>query len=346
MSVEWTSSDPTLRNLVAQLPFPAWLLDRNGHAHGNAEAHALLPASADASTDPLLGALRQIDGSAIEDEDSPFLRCLQTGERVEVSLRPANGSASLRVAAIPLEGADPDAAALVVAERPGPASLADWLNDVGHALRSPLSPIRTAAQLLRNPRIDADQRDGLLEIVERQIRELMARIDELADLVRIKRDAVRAERRPCDLSMLLDIVRGRVAARFEEEERHLQMAAVPADVAVLVDQSQLVQAFAQVLMHAMRHTPAGATVSCAVDDARDSVTIRVRDFDQHAGPGHAGALLSPPVDRHGAGLGAALYLAEAFVERSGGRFEATARTDAVGMEFAITLPRVEAAAAS
>lgn len=341
MNVDWTSADPTLRNLIAQLPFPAWLLDRDGNAHPNAEAQALVPADAPAGADPLRAALLHPDGSAVEaDDESPFRRCLITGKRVEATLRPATGNTAVRVAVVPLEGDDPDAAALVVAERPGPASLADWLTDVGHALRSPLSPIRTAAQLLRNPRIDAEQRDGLLEIVERQIRELMGRIDELSDLVRIKRDIVRAERRPCDLSMLLDIVRGRVAARFDEEDRKLSMAHVPADVAVLVDQSQLVQALAQVMLHAMRHSPAGGTVECVLDTTPEEATLRVRDHDPHADSARCEALLAPPVERHGAGLGAAMYLAKAFVERSGGRFDCRPRSDATGMEFEMTLPRI------
>ena len=341
MDVDWTSADPTLRNLIAQLPFPAWLLDRHGNARANAEAKALVPAGTPEGADPLRAGLLHPDGSPItDDEESPFRRCLHGGKRVEATLRPATGNTAVRVAVVPLEGDDPDAAALVVAERPGPASLADWLTDVGHALRSPLSPIRTAAQLLRNPRIDAEQRDGLLEIVERQIRELMNRIDELSDLVRIKRDIVRAERRPCDLSMLVDIVRGRVAARFDEEERKLSLAHVPPDVAVLVDQSQLVQALAQVLLHAMRHSPAGGTVECTLDTTPEAATLRVHDSDPRADAARAEELFAPPVERHGAGLGAALFLAKAFVERSGGHFDCRPRSDATGMEFEITLPRV------
>src|SRR5690606_21415081 len=227
--------------------------------------------------------------------------------------------------------------ALLVSERPGPANLADWLGDVGHALRSPLSPIRTAAQLLRNPRIAEEQRANLLEIVERQIRELMGRIDELADLVRLTRGVLHAEPRPCDLSMLLDIVRGRVAARFDEEDRELSLPAPPADAAVLVDQAQCVQAIALVLCHAMRHTPAGERLACELSVGADSATLVVPDRDGKASAEHARALLEPPIERHGVGLGASLYLAQQLLELGGGRLEIGVRGDSAGMEFRIGL---------
>lgn len=335
------ASTSSLQQLVQQLPFPAWLLGSDGNARANGQAQSLAPGlGAQASATALLAAWRNPDGSPIEQADSPFQRCLQSGQQVEATLVPAHGGASLRVVVLPL---DPvygnDAVALVLAERPGPAALVDWLTDVGHALRSPLSPIRTAAQLLRNPRIDADQREGLLEIVERQIRELMSRIDELSDLVRVKREAIHADPRPCDLSMLLDIVRGRVATRFEEEHRQLLLPPAPADFNVLVDQGQVVQALAQVLVHALRNTPEGGVVECRIVAEPQWTTVVVRDQDRHASAEHAAAMFAPPVDRHGAGLGAAMFLARAFIERSGGRFHAQARSDAIGMEFQVALPR-------
>lgn len=331
---------PELHRIVEQLPFPAWLLDRDGTARGNPAARALAGGRDDL---PLLELWRQADGSAIAAEDSPFQRCLESGERVEQTLRPAAGGGALRVAVVPLQDGAPDeigdAAALVLSERPAPASLADWLGDVGHALRSPLSPIRTAAQLLRNPRIPDEQRSNLLEIVERQIRELMSRIDELADLVRIQRGALNAERRPCDLSMLLDIVRGRVAARFEEEDRELFLPSAPVDLSVLVDQAHCVQAMALVLGHAMRHTPEGGSVGCELRVDAASATLVVLDRDGRASAERARALLDPPVERHGVGLGASLYLAQSLLGLSGGRLDIAPRSDGTGMEFRLCLQR-------
>jgi signal transduction histidine kinase len=330
---------PDLSRLVALLPFPAWLLDPDGHARGNAAARAM--DGRDGAT--VYELWRQADGSPLAPGDSPVDQSLLRGETVEATLRPAAGGAALRVAAVPLGEAGVeeagDAVALLVAERPGPANLADWLGDVGHALRSPLSPIRTAAQLLRNPRIADEQRSNLLEIVERQIRELMGRIDELADLVRLKRGALQAEPRPCDLSMLLDIVRGRVAARFDEEDRELSLPSPPSEVSVLVDQGQCVQAMALVLCHAMRHTPAGEQVACELGMDEDTATLVVPDRDGRASPERARALLEPPVERHGVGLGASLYLAQQLLRLSGGRFEVGVRGDATGMEFRIALRR-------
>lgn len=330
---------PDLQRLIGLLPFPAWLVDPDGQAQGNPAAEALAGDAARA----VHAQWRQADGSPLNPGETPVDQCLRRGETVEATLRPIAGGAALRVAAIPLGDAGPeeagDAVALLVAERPGPANLADWLGDVGHALRSPLSPIRTAAQLLRNPRIAEEQRDNLLEIVERQIRELMSRIDELADLVRLKRGALQAEPRPCDLSMLLDIVRGRVAARFEEEDRDLSLPPAPADVSVLVDQGQCVQALALVLCHAMRHTPAGAQVACELSVDAASAVLVVPDRDSRATSERARALLEPPVERHGVGLGASLYLAAQLLSLSGARFEVGVRGDAEGMEFRISLRR-------
>ena len=325
-----------LAELIALLPCPAWLADGQGRTRGNAEARAL---SAGRGETDWEADWQLPDGSPLAAEDSPLRQCLSLRRRCEATLRLARGSGgTLRVVATPVAGQG-DTVALLVSDRPGPATLADWLGDIGHALRSPLSPIRTAAQLLRNPRIDQPQRESLLEIVERQIRELMSRIDELSDLVRVKRGVVKPECRACDVAMLLDILHGRVASRFEEEERSLSLAPPPEGVNVLVDQSQAVQSLGMLLIHAMRHTAAGGTVRCQLEVHEDRVVLQVCDEDAKAGPDRAAALLAPPVERHGGGLGASLYLVRAFLELSGGTLLAAPRTDATGMQFGAVMLR-------
>ena len=64
----------------------------------------------------------------------------------------------------------------------------DWFQRVAHDLRDPLSPLQTAVYLLRSGEISDDDRNRMLELIERQGVRLAGMIDELSDC---RRDAAR-----------------------------------------------------------------------------------------------------------------------------------------------------------
>ena len=74
----------------------------------------------------------------------------------------------------------------------------EFLAMLGHELRNPLAPIRTALQLLRLRGVDAAEKER--RVIERQVNHLVGLVDDLLDVSRITRGKVQLQRRPLELA--------------------------------------------------------------------------------------------------------------------------------------------------
>jgi signal transduction histidine kinase len=92
----------------------------------------------------------------------------------------------------------------------------DWLGRLAHDLRNPITPMRSAVQLLQLGQLPPELGPDLLRTLDRQIDFLLRTIDDIADLVKVERGAFRLQLADCDLDALVDaaIARaGRSAAK-------------------------------------------------------------------------------------------------------------------------------------
>jgi K+-sensing histidine kinase KdpD len=78
----------------------------------------------------------------------------------------------------------------------------EWFQRVAHDLRDPLSPLQTAVYLLRSGDITDEERNRMLELIERQGVRLAGMIDELSDCLRAERGRLLGRRTQVDLTML------------------------------------------------------------------------------------------------------------------------------------------------
>jgi len=79
------------------------------------------------------------------------------------------------------------------------------LERLAHDLRGPLSPLQTAAYLLRRDDIDPERRTELLEIIERQTTRLSAMVQEVSDWTRARQSRLVEHRRPVGASLLVEL---------------------------------------------------------------------------------------------------------------------------------------------
>src|SRR5688572_23202938 len=122
-----------------------------------------------------------------------------------------------------------------------------WLDRIAHDLRGPLTPLQTAAWLLKSERqhLDAQREQELLEIIERQSRRLGRMIDEIDDWARVQQQRLLGEAMPCELATTLDLAISaipgcRIEPRLEPD---------CAGVCIECDQFRVVQAFQVLIQH-------------------------------------------------------------------------------------------------
>ena len=109
------------------------------------------------------------------------------------------------------------------------------LDRLAHDLRGPLSPLQTAAYLLRRDDIDAARQHELLEIIERQIARLSGMVQEVSDWTRARQSRLLDHRETTGVSMLVELACATAvpAVRLELPES-LDHAAVEGDTKRLV----------------------------------------------------------------------------------------------------------------
>ncbi|WP_198032468.1 sensor histidine kinase [Aerolutibacter daejeonensis] len=78
-----------------------------------------------------------------------------------------------------------------------------WMDRLAHDLRGPLSPLTTAARLLRDPGLAEADRRELLDVVDRQCARLGSMIDEVSDWMRAEKGRLIVRQEPHELQMLL-----------------------------------------------------------------------------------------------------------------------------------------------
>jgi K+-sensing histidine kinase KdpD len=220
------------------------------------------------------------------------------------------------------------------------------LHAVSHDLRSPLTAIRTASEVLDNPsvRLSAAERDELFETIRIEVLRLERLVENLLDLSRL--EAGPARRTP-----ELWTVDALVASALEQlgrEADRVDTTYADADELVRVDGPQLQRVLVNLLENALKFSSPSDPVDVRVEAEPGRVLVRVLD----RGPGIAEGdreRIFDPFERGtnaGPGSGLGLAIARGFAEANGGRVWVEPGTPTGGATFLLELPTVEGAVLS
>lgn len=214
------------------------------------------------------------------------------------------------------------------------------LRSVSHDLRSPLTAISTASEVLADVAqpLSAADRDELLAVIRLQVRRLDRLVANLLDLSRLEVGAARPD---VELWTADGLVARALEALGPEGER--VAVSLPPAPATRVDAAQLERVLVNLLENALSHSSAGAAVEVRAEHEGDELVIRVIDRGPGISPDEQAAIFEPfrqgaTGDARGAGLG--LAIARGFAELNGGRLWVESELGR-GATFALALPAVE-----
>lgn len=219
-----------------------------------------------------------------------------------------------------------------------------FVSDVSHELKSPLTAIRgTAETLLENDIPESDRRRFLATIVRESKR--LARLAE--DLLALQRIEGATGELPMRRVDLLDVAQGAIEGlAHNAAERQVTISLSGNPPAVLGDPDRLQQVITNIVDNAVRHTPAGGRVTLEL--GRDETHTLVSVSDE--GPGIPEESLPYIFDRFyraqtsrdratgGAGLG--LAIARSIIVRHAGEITAT-NIEGRGARFTFRLPSLK-----
>ena len=219
----------------------------------------------------------------------------------------------------------------------------EFLAVLAHELRTPLAPISNGVQLMHRPD-GRRQADRVVEMIGRQVRQIVHLVDDLMEVSRITRGKIdlRLERVPA-----AEIVHAAVETSqpaIEQAGHQLSVVLPDEPLVLMADRVRLTQVFANLLNNAARYTDPGGRIRIDVWSEDGQMLASVRDtgigippealprvFDMFAQAHRA-------VGRGDGGLGIGLTMVRSLVEMHHGTVQAHSAGNGTGSEFVLRLP--------
>ncbi len=222
------------------------------------------------------------------------------------------------------------------------ATKEEFFATVSHELRSPLTSIRGAADLLRDgvPGPLTDKQGRLVEIIGQSSERLLRLVNQILETCRLRAGLLPIERTELDLDQVVGRGVDELLPRAQEAGVALERERAGADFGYRGDGERLLQVVVNLGGNAIRFTPRGGRVVVRLVDAGAELELQVEDtgvgipaselphiFDSYRQAHH---------DRSGTGLGLAIVRGVAHAH--GGRVTVESQ-EGKGSRFTVLLPR-------
>ena len=229
----------------------------------------------------------------------------------------------------------------------------DFLATLAHELRNPLSPIRTAVELLDRQGPDmAPAHAKARAVISRQVDHLTRLVDDLLDVARISEGKLTLRQEAVELEGVLKVALETAAPVLAARHHSIEVVTPDQPLWVWGDAVRLAQSIGNLLHNAAKFTSPHGKVRLAVDVADDGATVRITVQDNGIG---IAANNLPHIfdmftqgefapDRAHDGLGIGLSLVSTLVTLHGGQLTADSAGAGMGSAFTIALPLMAAPA--
>jgi two-component system CheB/CheR fusion protein len=223
----------------------------------------------------------------------------------------------------------------------------EFLAMLAHELRTPLSPLSNAVEILATPGTDASYVEDARKVVQRQLKHITRMIDDLLDISRITQGKIELRKSRVELVSILS--EAAELTQLQSKGQTLDFPIPELPIYLEADDTRLEQVFGNLLNNASKFSDSGAAISLRVEVANTeghlkNVLVRVRDTGAGIDPEvlpHVFDLFvqgNRSLDRSHGGLGIGLTLVRRLVELHGGTVEAYSEGVGRGSEFTVRLP--------
>ena len=222
----------------------------------------------------------------------------------------------------------------------------EFLAVLAHELRNPLAPLRNSLYVLRRSHM-ASGAAKLLEMMERQVDNLVRLVDDLMEVSRITRGKIELRKEALSLQDLIHQAAATSAPAVEAKNHALQLSLGDEDLIIDGDPLRLTQIFGNLINNAAKFTPTGGRIEIMAKRAGDEAVVCVRDNGRGISEHMLGRIFEfftqeciPGEPRDGIGVG--LALSRSLVELHGGRLDAFSEGEGRGSELVVHLPLADA----
>jgi PAS domain S-box-containing protein len=222
----------------------------------------------------------------------------------------------------------------------------EFLATLAHELRNPLAPIRNGLQILRLCDGDPQATGQALDMMDRQLSQMVHLIDDLLDLSRVSRGTIDLRKERIELAKVVEHAVEMSRPVVELAGHRLAINVPPSPIYVDADLTRLAQVFSNLLNNAAKYTEQGGNIRLLVEQQNGEVVVSVHDNGigiPHEMLPYVFDMFTPVnrnLERSQGGLGIGLSIVKKLVEMHGGLVQATSDGDGMGSQFIVRLPVV------
>ncbi|MEG4853751.1 CheR family methyltransferase [Microcoleus sp. B5-D4] len=218
----------------------------------------------------------------------------------------------------------------------------EFLANLSHELRNPLTPILGWAQILRSGKLKEAAVTKALEVIERSARAQSQLIEDILDISRITSGKLQLCICPIDLRLVVQAALEGV--QLSAEAKNIQIVSQLISTTVLGDINRLQQVVWNLLSNSIKFTPAGGRVEIRLSTIDNHAQLRVSDTGKGIGAQflpyifdrfHQGDSSSVKTNQ---GLGLGLSIVRHLVELHGGTVQAESPGEEQGTTMTVRLP--------
>lgn len=266
-------------------------------------------------------------GGAVATDDSPddVMRVVAATATGAIALSPRVAdtlAASLSVSIASSERIGAELEELRQSVSQGTTAKADFLSNISHELRTPVTVAKGIAYVLRNPAVGEDERAEFLAQLQGSLDKLMGIIDEIITISELERGTLDLTFADVDLASTVRRAVGKVQALHPTVTIE---ASIAASLPTVADEARLEGVVTELLENACRYSPEGAVVEVSARAMSEGVVVSVTDRGEGLHRTVAKRSFEEPFStgegvlrKEKAGVGVGLHLARQLVVGHGG----------------------------
>jgi signal transduction histidine kinase len=220
----------------------------------------------------------------------------------------------------------------------------EFLDLLGHELRSPLTAIRNALRVLEQQGDNTATRECVRSLMERQTQCIASLVEDLLEVSSIEHGKIQLRKQPLDLAQTVARAVETVRAVIEERGHQLEVTLPPEPVTLDADPDRLEQVLTNLLNNAAKYMEPGGRIWLTAEAQGGDVVVQVRDSGIGIDPEMLPHIFDPfwqvkrTLDHSEGGLGIGLALVRKLAEMHGGSASAYSAGLGRGSEFVVCLP--------
>lgn len=230
------------------------------------------------------------------------------------------------------------------------AAKSEFLANMSHELRTPLHGILSFAGfgIEKHENAKRDKLGGYFECIRKSGEILLVLLNDLLELAKLEAGKMEFEMASTDVTALSASVVDEFVSQVSEKDLSMRMESTERSTLTIADPSRIKQVLRNLLGNAVRYSPGGGIIECAVFSAEDLVRVEVRDMGPGIKPDELEIVFSKFVQssttKTGAGgTGLGLSICKEIVEAHSGRIWAENNANG-GATLVFELPATPAAA--